>query len=153
MKNLILEKNRPKVGVGVIVVKDGRVLLGKRKGAHCEGDWAFPGGHLEFGEAVEDCAGRELTEETGLEALSTHLGPWTSDVMEEDKHYITLFVVVNQFQGELQLKEPHKCDGWAWFECENFPEPLFPSIRTLIEKIGIENLRKMVLSTEKAFIS
>ena len=65
----MLEK--PKVGVAVIVVKDNQVLMGKRIGSHGENTWAFPGGHLEFGETPEECATRELFEETGLKA--THI--------------------------------------------------------------------------------
>jgi len=83
---------RPKVGVGVVVVKEGSILLGKRKGAHGTGSFSPPGGHLEFGESIEKCAARELLEETGLKALCCHVGPWTSDLMEGDKHYITFFV-------------------------------------------------------------
>ena len=56
----------PRIGVAVIVVRDGKVLLGKRKNAHGEGRWGFPGGHLEFMETVEACAAREVLEETGL---------------------------------------------------------------------------------------
>ncbi|PIN92058.1 hypothetical protein CO154_01270 [Candidatus Pacearchaeota archaeon CG_4_9_14_3_um_filter_31_7] len=52
----------PKVGVGVIVIKDNKVLLGKRKNAHGEGSLCFPGGHLEFNEKVEDAAEREVFE-------------------------------------------------------------------------------------------
>lgn len=59
----------PQVGVGVLILRDGKVLLGRRKGSHGAGCWSAPGGHLEFGEAVEDCALREALEETGL-ALS-----------------------------------------------------------------------------------
>ena len=51
--------DRPKVGVGVIVVKEGKVLLQRRRGAHGEGTWGFPGGHLEFKESWEECAKRE----------------------------------------------------------------------------------------------
>ena len=50
----------PRVGVAVIVVRDGRVLVGRRRSAsHGDGMWQFPGGHLEFGETVEACAARE----------------------------------------------------------------------------------------------
>ena len=44
--------DRSKVGIGVIVLKDGKVLLGKRKNAHGEGSWSFGGGHLEFSVTV-----------------------------------------------------------------------------------------------------
>src|SRR5262245_6048430 len=93
-----------RVGVGVIVKRNGMILLGKRKNAHGTGLWAPPGGHLEFGETVEACAKRELLEETGLIANSIQLGPWTENIMEEGKkHYITLFTFVEDFEGEPKL--------------------------------------------------
>ena len=57
----------PRVGVGVFVVQQGKVLLGLRRGSHGSGTWGSPGGHLEHGEAILDCARREVLEETGLE--------------------------------------------------------------------------------------
>lgn len=136
------DKQRPRVGVGVVVIKNNRILLGKRRGTHGDGSWSLPGGHLEFGEDVEACAARELTEETGLTPLSLQLGPWTSDVME-DKHYISLFVFVHDFEGKLQLLEPHKCEGWEWFESDALPSPLFPPFQSLLRKIGLDQLVKI----------
>jgi 8-oxo-dGTP diphosphatase len=69
------QENRPYIGVAVIVVREGRVLLGKRKNAHGAGTWQFPGGHLEYGESIESCARRELFEETGLTIVSHAPGP------------------------------------------------------------------------------
>jgi 8-oxo-dGTP diphosphatase len=71
-----MERKRPRIGVGVAVLPEGKGLLGKRKGSHRAGHWSFPGGHLDFGESAESYASRELLEETGLKALSTRLGPW-----------------------------------------------------------------------------
>ena len=70
---------RPLVGVAVIVIRDGRVLLGRRKGAHGDGTWALPGGHLEYFEAIEDCARREVFEETGLSIGSVRHAAFTGD--------------------------------------------------------------------------
>lgn len=58
--------NRPQIGVGVFVIKDGKFLMGQRRGSHGEGTWSVPGGHLEFGESPESTALREVFEETSL---------------------------------------------------------------------------------------
>lgn len=128
-------EKKPRIGVACIVQKDGKILLGQRKGSHGVGSWAPPGGHLEFGESVEACATRELLEETGLKSLFLHLGPWVENLMEDcEKHYITLFVFIDSFIGEPALLEPNKCEGWQWFTWDNLPQPLFPSISSVIVK-------------------
>ena len=58
--------NRPLVGVGVVFVRQGKVFLARRRGAHGEDSWASAGGHLEFGETLEECARREAMEELGV---------------------------------------------------------------------------------------
>ena len=119
-------EKRPKVGIGVMVIKEGNILLGKRKNAHGEGTWSYPGGHLEFGESWETCAKREVMEETGIEIKNLRFGMVTNDVFEkEHKHYITIFIVADYDAGDLKLMEPHKCEQWDWFEWGQFPEPLF----------------------------
>lgn len=121
-----LKESRPKVGVGVCVIKDNKVLYGKRKGPHGFGDWCFPGGHLEYGESIEDCARREVMEETGINIKNLKIGPFTNDIFEkEQKHYITLFVIADYDSGEVKIMEPDKCEKWDWFSWENPPEPLF----------------------------
>lgn len=137
---MIDDRPKPRVGVGVAVIKNNKILLGRRKGAHGAGDWSFAGGHLEFREDVEQCAKRELMEETGLNALSLSRGPWVTNVIDGNKHYITLFVFVTEFEGELQLLEPDKCEGWKWCDWHALPSPLFPPVATLIQKVGIEKL-------------
>jgi 8-oxo-dGTP diphosphatase len=143
-KKEMSEPNLPRIGVAAFVVKENKVLLGMRKGAHGAMLWATPGGHLEFGESVIECATRELFEETGLKALSCTLGPWVENVMEQGKkHYLTVFVRIDQFEGEPKLLEPDKCQGWQWFSQNELPEPLFPTIISLIalQKGEIFNFR------------
>lgn len=127
-----MDSDALRIGVGVIVLRQGRVLLGRRQGAHGAGTWALPGGHLEAGESVEACAVREVLEETGLEVQDVVPAPWTSDVFaQEGRHYITLFVVARIATGEPEVREPDKCAGWQWFRWSGLPEPLFAPLATL----------------------
>jgi 8-oxo-dGTP diphosphatase len=124
---------KPRVGVGVVVLQDGKILLGKRLGSHGSGYYSPPGGNLEFKETVEACALRELKEETGLNPLSIQIGPWTQNVIDEQNHYISLFVIVSEFEGMPQRLEPHKCEGWCWYQRDELPSPLFPSFASFLQ--------------------
>ncbi len=126
---------RPAVGVAAIIIKNNKVLLGKRKGAHGSGCWAFPGGHLEFNESIEDCAGREVFEETGLMVKNIQFSTITNDFFKDDnKHYVTLFVTCKHEQGISRIKEPDKCEKWEWFHWNTFPKPMFLSLKNLLEQ-------------------
>jgi 8-oxo-dGTP diphosphatase len=126
-------KNSPSVGVAVIVIKNGKVLLGKRKGSHGSGSWAFPGGHLEMNESIEACAGREVFEEAGISISNIRYAAFTNDIFkDEKKHYVTLFVLAEYGGGDLRVNEPDKCEKWDWFIWGKFPENLFLSLRNLL---------------------
>lgn len=60
---------RPFVGVGVVVWKDGRVLLVRRAKPPRAGQWSLPGGRQKLGETVRETAAREVREETGTEIV------------------------------------------------------------------------------------
>jgi 8-oxo-dGTP diphosphatase len=135
MSQWVALERRPHVGVGVLVVRGRRVLLGERLGAHGAGTWALPGGHLEYGEDPMACARRELREETGLEASQLIPGPYTSNIFEaENRHYVTLFVVAMEVRGEPILREPAKCVQWEWFLWPTLPSPLFAPLQSLREQ-------------------
>ena len=126
---------RPKVGVGVILVKEGTVLLLKRKNAHGEGSWGFPGGHLELNEDFEDCVTREVEEETGMSVTNIRFAGLTNDVFtKENKHYITIFMLCDWKTGEAQIKEPENCSGISWHEWQDLPQPLFLPIQNLLKQ-------------------
>ena len=120
----------PRVGVGVIIMRQGLILLGQRQGSHGAGTRALPGGHLEFGEAVSECAFREVRGETGLELQAFSAGPCSSDLFE-GKHYVTLFVVAHSSAGEPRILEPEKCSQWQWFRWSELPQPLFQPLATI----------------------
>jgi len=127
--------DRPKIGIGVIIIKDNKVLFGKRKNSHGDGTWSLPGGHLEFGESWEDCALREVEEEVGITINNLHFVTATNDIFQaEEKHYVTLFVKADYVAGEVTLKEPEKCEQWDWFSWDNLPQPLFLPIENLLRQ-------------------
>ena len=126
----------PRVGVGVLLLRDEKLLLGQRLGAHGAGTWAPPGGYLEFGESPEDCARREVLEETGLTLEHFRLGPYTNTVFaDEGKHSVTLFLLADcpESSGDPERREPEKCLGWSWHAWVNLPEPLFATLAQLRE--------------------
>lgn len=130
---LIESHQRPAVGVSAILVRGATVLLGQRLAGHGAGTWQFPGGHLEFGESIEDCAKREVFEETGLSLVAVRLGPYTNDLFRaEGCHYITLFAIAQDSGGGAAVREPEKCAAWAWFRWDALPQPLFLPIVNLL---------------------
>lgn len=126
---------RPHIGVGVMVWNGDRLLLGKRISAHGDNSWQFPGGHLEFGETVEACAGREVEEEAGIKIRNIIPSGFTNDVfIDADKHYVTLFVSSEYDSGEPTVMEPDKCEQWRWFQWNRLPDPLFKPIRNFLKQ-------------------
>jgi 8-oxo-dGTP diphosphatase len=77
-----------RVGVGVMILKDGKVLLGLRQGSHGAGEWAFPGGHFEYMETLEDCAKRETLEECGVEIQNIRFQLLANLRQYAPKHYL-----------------------------------------------------------------
>ena len=114
-------------GVGVMVWRQGRLLLGKRLSPQpC---WQFPGGHIEAGETVLQCAEREVYEETGLRIHRCEPAGYANLGFEQaGKTYFTLFVSAESEAGEPGLTEPDKCSEWQWFSPQQLPQPLFQPI-------------------------
>ncbi|KAM3505461.1 hypothetical protein MY11210_007958 [Beauveria gryllotalpidicola] len=140
------EAPNPRVGISCVIVNNrGQVLVGKRKGSHgagkqrnmrrdkldraqddnqvvvWPGTWQFPGGHLEHGEGLLECAVREAHEETALSVQGIKIVTQTNDIFKaEGKHYITLLAkcVMNDPDAVPELREPNKCEGWVWWDWE-----------------------------------
>lgn len=127
-------KKRPGVGIGVCILKDEKFLWGKRKNSHGAGSWSFPGGHLEYNETWQECAKRETLEETGIEIKNVRFAVVTNDIFpNEEKHYVTIFMIADYSAGEVKVMEPEKCAEWKWFDWNNPPQPLFISGQNFIK--------------------
>jgi 8-oxo-dGTP diphosphatase len=130
-----MNDKRPKVGLAVYVMRDGKFLMGKRLGSHGEGSWCVPGGHLEFGESFEDCARREVLEETGMKIKNIKFLGITNDIFtSEDKHYITISMRADWAAKEPVICEPDKYIDQSWFTLDALPSPLFLPLENLLKQ-------------------
>ncbi len=116
-----------------MVFKDGKVLMGKRKNTHGTGEWAWPGGHLEYMESFEGCARREVREETGMEIESIRFLRLLNLKAYAPKHYVDIGLRADWKSGEPKVLEKEKCEEWRWFSLDNLPSPVFATIPTYVE--------------------
>lgn len=130
-----MEIQRPKVGVGIFILKEGKLLLGKRLSneKHGDGEYCGPGGHLEFGESLEECAVRETREEVGIEIQNVHFLCLSSILAWQGKHYIDVGMIADWKSGEPQVLEPHVRADWDWYTFDKLPSPLFANEPLYIE--------------------
>ncbi len=130
------ENQRPKVGIGVMIFKDGKVLLGKRKNTNNDGEneYANPGGHVEYMESLEECAKRETREEAGIEIENVRFLS-LYNLKKYDKHYINIGLLADWKSGESQNLEPNKCEGWDWYDLNNLPSPLYGTMPQYLEAL------------------
>lgn len=112
-----------KIGVNVFVIKDEKILFGKRIGKRGYDTWCLPGGHLEYGESMIEGVKRELREETGLEANSVEFAHMINE-SRDDSHYIHVNFTAD-VAGEPSIVESDKFAEWKWFDMENLPDPIF----------------------------
>lgn len=135
------------VGVGVIILKENKVLLGRRNSdpkkadsqLHGEGTWTLPGGKVDFGETLKEAGCREVLEETGIKINKDKLKLISiSDDMVSDAHFVTVGFLSAGFNGEAKVMEPDEIVEWQWFLLEKLPKPIFfPSgkmIKNYLEK-------------------
>jgi 8-oxo-dGTP diphosphatase len=119
------KEQKPRVGIGVMIFKNGKILLGKRIASHGSGEYAFPGGHLEYMESFEECAKRETREECGIEIQNVRFLLLANMKAYAPKHYVHIQLVADYKSGELQNLEPDKNESWKWYNLDKLPNPEF----------------------------
>lgn len=126
---------RPRVGVGVMIWKDDKVLIGKRMGAHGTGEYSFPGGHLEHMETYEACGRRETLEEAGIEIQNVRFNYVANVRSYAPRHYSHIGLIADWKSGEPVVMEPNKNEAWAWYSVDELPAPLFEMCRLAFESL------------------
>ncbi|OAA62296.1 NUDIX hydrolase domain protein [Cordyceps fumosorosea ARSEF 2679] len=151
--------NPPQVGVSAIILnREGKVLVGKRIGSHGAGSWQFPGGKLDYGEALLDCGVRESKEETMLDVEGVRIVAYTNDVfVSEGRHFITPFALckMKDADAEPMVMEKDKCESWSWWNLEKLFEgrdgdnidgaPLFLPLFNLVQQFKDADEFKKIL--------
>ena len=115
----------PRVGVGAITVKNGKVLLVKRGVEPSRGLWAIPGGTLKLGETLQECAAREILEETGV-TIKVGDCVYVFDFIEYDSEgKIKFHFVIVDFAAEYVAGVPKGADDAleaCWLSAEELQE-------------------------------
>ena len=115
-----------------IVVRDGRILLGRRAHAPWRGLWGSPGGFCELGEHPAETVAREVREETGLEVeVDDYLGTWVDvyadDPRDPDAGVINVAYYLASVTGDARERaDPAEVSELRWFAPDELPSELAP---------------------------
>ena len=130
----------PRVGVGAIVIRDGKVLLVKRAALPNRNLWAIPGGMLELGETLQAGAEREIFEETGIR-IKAGKPIYTFDLLERDTegrfhfHFVVVDMEAEYLGGEPLAADDALDVGWVSpEECRSLP--LSENTRKILRHLG-----------------
>jgi 8-oxo-dGTP pyrophosphatase MutT (NUDIX family)/N-acetylglutamate synthase-like GNAT family acetyltransferase len=138
-KKLKEERFRGHVAAYLVLEKDSRILLSKRKNTgYQDGMYSLVSRHLEGGETVCQCMIREAKEEAGITLAPNGLK--VVHVMHRNntdfgREYIDIALSAREWQGEIVNMEPDKCDGLEWFPLDGLPENIVPEVRMVLENI------------------
>ena len=130
------------IGVGVMIMRDGKVLLGHRHEdsekadslLQGEGTWTFPGGKLDIGEKLGDCVCREAYEETSLKMDKKNLKVISvSDEFSDLAQFTTIGFMCEDFEGEARVMEPDEITQWKWFTLDSLPSPIYKPTQAMID--------------------
>lgn len=139
--------DRPRVGVGVVVWQEDRVLLIQRGKPPDKGAWSLPGGSQELGETVFEAAAREVLEETGLIVRPAAVLTAVDSIVRDDSgaivfHYTIIDVLADYLSGTIRPGDDAQDARWT-----TLPEMnrlvAWPSTREVIER-SVQDRRDML---------
>jgi mutator protein MutT len=137
-----MTRERPVVGCLAVVRRAEKILLVQRNKTPGIGKWGFPGGHLEMGETVRECAVRELREETAIEAASVRVLTAFDFITRDEqgqpiRHYTLIAVLCEWRAGDGELLQDASAFGWFTVaeaqKLDAFPDAL-PAMRLALAR-------------------
>ena len=137
---MVEQNKKVRVGIGVMIMQDGKILLGKRHEDPEKADselngmntWTMPGGKMDFGETFEEAASREVFEETNIKLKKIEVFCVNNERIDS-AHFVTVGIFSNDFEGEAQIMEPDEIIEWRWFGLDELPSPMYFPSKKVIE--------------------
>jgi 8-oxo-dGTP diphosphatase len=135
----------PLVGVGAVIIEDGRVLLVKRGHPPLAGEWSIPGGVLELGETLREGAVREAREETCLTVVPAELLGVYDRVLRDDAgrtiyHFVLIDFLCRPVGGKAQAADD--ADEVRWFTPADAAELGLPEDTAQVIRLGLEKEKR-----------
>jgi 8-oxo-dGTP diphosphatase len=126
----------PMIGVGALILRDGRMLLVKRSKEPSKGKWSIPGGRLELGETIEEAVKREVLEECGVQIDIVRVLEVTDNILRDDDgriryHFVLIDMLANYLSGEPKAQSDAEECRWAT-PAELAELDMNPRLRTVI---------------------
>ena len=119
-----MEYKNPRLTVDGVVIQSNKLLLIKRDIEPFKGKWALPGGHVEYGEKVEEAVVREVSEETGLNTkIEKIIGVYSDPDRDPRGHTVSIVYKLDMIDGE--LKGGDDASDAKFFEIDKLPDLAF----------------------------
>ncbi|WP_234789994.1 GNAT family N-acetyltransferase [Mycolicibacterium fortuitum] len=127
----------PRLGCGAAIMRDGALLLVRRRCDPEAGHWGLPGGKVDWLEPVQAAVVREIREELGIELESVQLLCVVDQIDPvKPEHWVAPVYLARQFSGEPRIVEPDKHAEWGWFRLRRLPEPLTMATRVALPHLA-----------------
>ncbi len=119
--------------VGVMIWKDGKVLLGKRSGKHATGEYSFPGGRIDYMESFKSAIRRETEEEAGIKIKNIEFLSVANIDRYSYRHDILISFKADWEEGNERTDPKERIGDWSWYFLEELPSPLFYPTKITID--------------------
>lgn len=127
------QRDKLKPCTGVMVWKGDMILLGKRRGSHGNGEYSFPGGHLEFDESFVECIERETLEEAGIKIKNIKFLSVANYRKHENRQDILISFTADLESGKERTDPDEKIGDWGWYKLDDLPTPIFYPTQIIID--------------------